>query len=86
MTAGNLSLKEINKGIKIYKASLEKVFNSHDGHVVLAWLRSEYVDSTALVTDSNIATGYLLGKKELVQELINSLKDDGVLDEIKIEE
>ena len=76
----------VSKGVRAYKASLEKVFNSHDGHIVLAWLKSEYIDSTALVTNSVIGSGYLLGKKELVQELINSLKDDGVLDEIQIEE
>lgn len=76
----------VSKGVRAYKSSMTRVFDSHDGHIVLAWLKSEYVDSTALVTDSSIATGYLLGKKELVQELINTLKDDGVLDEIQIEE
>lgn len=76
----------VSKGVRAYKSSMTRVFDSHDGHIVLAWLKSEYIDSTALVTNSVIGSGYLLGKKELVQELINSLKDDGVLDEIQIEE
>jgi len=75
----------ISKAVKNYQAALKRIFNSPDGHTVLATWREDFVNQRALAPGDPITTGYLLGQKELVQEFINHLKDDGALDEVKLE-
>jgi hypothetical protein len=74
-----------NKAEKKYLSALKDIFDSPAGHYVLAVLKEKEMDHTALVPNDPMSTGYCLGRKELVQEFINCLKEDSALDEVKIE-
>lgn len=78
-------MARVTKAVMNYQAALKRLFNSPDGHIVLATWREDFVKTSALVPGDPQCTGYALGQKELVQEIINHLKDDGVLDEVKLE-
>jgi len=78
-------MPRITKAVKNYQAALKRLFNTPDGYIVLATWREDNVNKSSLVPMDPCATAYYLGRKELVQEVINHLKDDGVLDDIKIE-
>ena len=81
----NEAPQELNREVKRYQTSIKRLFNSPDGHIVLAMWRESHVNESSLDAHPTIMA-YHVGKKEFVQDIINHLKDDGVLDEIKIEE
>jgi hypothetical protein len=47
--------------------------------------REKDMQETSLVPNDPITTAYRLGRKEFVQEIINHLKNEDVLDDVKIE-
>jgi len=58
-----------------------EVFNTEDGKKILAYLKSSYVDGSAMdITPEK--TAYNLGKKELIQSLLQHVSDQRSLDEI----
>ena len=73
------------KELKSYHRAARKIFNTASGRRVLAMWREKDLQETALVENDPLTTGYRLGRKEFVQEVINHLKDEDVLDDIKIE-
>ena len=75
----------LSKALKNYQAAISRLFNSPDGHAVLAVWREDFVNKQALVPGDSMSTGYLLGQKELVQGFIKHLKDEDVLDDVKLE-
>lgn len=75
----------VSKAVKNYQAALKRLFNTPDGHTVLATWRAEFVNISSLVHMDPYATAHHLGQKELILELMTHLKDDGVLDEVKLD-
>ena len=73
------------KALKAYHRAARKIFNSPSGHRVLAMWKEKDMQETALVGNDPLTTAYKLGRKEFVQEVINHLRDEEVLDDIKIE-
>ena len=73
------------KLLKSYHRAARKIFNTASVRRVLAIWREKDLLETALVPNDPLTTGYRLGRKEFVQECINHLKDEDVLDDIKIE-
>jgi len=74
----------LSKAVKIYQAALKRLFDSPDGLIVLATWREDFINTSSLVQGDPISTGYALGQKELVQEFIAHLKDDGRLDDVSL--
>lgn len=70
-----MSKVDINKKALDFKNSADRVFSTSDGIKVLAYLKEEYVDRSSL-RDSEYSTYYSLGQKELVQSLIQFIKED----------
>lgn len=75
----------VPKAVKVYQAALKRLLNTPDGHIVLATWKEDFVKTSSLVLADPHSTMYHLGQKEFVIELITHLKDDGVLDEVKLE-
>jgi hypothetical protein len=78
-------MASLSKAVKNYQSALKRLFNTPDGYTVLATWKADFIDPTALCQGDPYSTMYALGQKELVQEFINHLKDDGVLDDVKLE-
>jgi len=79
-------MNNLSKEEKKYLAAVKRLFNTRDGHTVLAAWKAEYVDtSIAPLNGDPYIMSYLLGKKEFVQDVVFHLKDDGVLDNVPIE-
>lgn len=58
-----------------------EVFNTEDGKKILAYLKSSYVDGSAMDSTRD-RTMYNLGRKEFIQSLIQQVSDQRSLDEI----
>lgn len=58
----------------------KKIFNTPSGRVVLKRLKEDHVDISALNSDP-YKTHYLLGQKELIQGLIQYIKNPDILEE-----
>jgi hypothetical protein len=76
--------EQTEKELKAYYRAARKIFNTASGHRVLKMWKIKDLEGTALCPNDPMSTGYMLGRKEFVQECINHLKDDLVLDDVKI--
>lgn len=76
---------KVQKALDSYFRAVRKIFNSPSGHRVLATWKEKDLRESALVPNDTATSMYKLGRKEFVQEVIDHLKDDGVLDDVKIE-
>lgn len=70
-----------NRTFKEFLSLCKCLFNTDDGKRVLAYLKSSYVDSSA-VGETPELTYYRLGQKELVQILIQNVNDERELNHI----
>lgn len=61
-----------------FKGLCEVVFGAPDGQKVLAYLKTSYVDCSAMA-DTSEMTFYRLGQKELVQNLIAFINERDVV-------
>lgn len=77
-------IKAVRRAIS-FKKTAQRLFDTEDGKLVLAYLKDSYVDNTALGRDSN-ETYYKLGQKELIQSLIKSLNEPDELDDIIVKQ
>lgn len=66
-----------------YKKHLETMVNTESGKHVLAYWKEEF-RGKSLIGDSPELTYYNLGKKEFVEAVMDSLKDEDSLDDIKL--
>lgn len=67
-----------------FKESLRKILNTPDGHVVLKYLKQDYIEQSSLAATVEM-TYYNLGQREFVQALVNLLEDEEVLNEVKVD-
>lgn len=65
---------------KKFEAAARKIFNSPDGQVVLAKLRRDFLETSALAETAHL-TYYNLGKEDLIKMFINYTKEEN-LDEL----
>lgn len=66
-----------------FKKQAEKVFDTESGRKVLAYLKESYIDGSCVDSTPEL-TYYRLGQKELVQSLIDTLKNQDVLDDVTL--
>ena len=72
------------KEIESYHRAARKIFKSASGLKVLKMWKELYLDESALIPNDPVSTAYMLGRKELVQEVMGHIKDQDVLDEVNI--
>lgn len=65
----------MNEEYKKYRNALREIVNSPTGKEFLAYLEKVYVKGSVLNPDVNV-THYLLGQKELVQNILEDSKTD----------
>lgn len=75
--------EELDKRRVEFVFNAKQCFNGTAGKLVLAELKSEYVDSTAL-RETDALTHYRLGQKELVQMLMSYVDSPEDLDDINV--
>lgn len=73
----------LDKHEKIFKSAAQRLFDSEDGLVVLAYLNEAYVKRTALDQSPEL-TYYRLGQKELIQSLISTIKEPEKVDDVQV--
>jgi hypothetical protein len=73
----------LNRRESTFKKAAQRLFDSEDGLMVLAYLQDSYVKTTALA-DSPELTYYKLGQKELIQLLVSTIKDPESLDNVDV--
>jgi len=72
----------MNVDYKKYRNALKELAASPTGKELLAYLEKAHVKSSALHADVNV-THYLLGQKELIQNILEESKTDYVDYDIK---
>jgi len=61
---------ELDKEYISYRNALYKVFKTEEGKVIKDFYIKNYIEASAFSRDSNAETNYLLGKKEMIQEIL----------------
>ena len=74
---------DIEKKVRVFREAAKLTFNSSSGKEVLAALKEDYVDRSALAETAEI-TAYKLGQKELVQSLMRFVSDPIELEEFTV--
>jgi hypothetical protein len=68
-----------------FMADMKHVFNTEAGLRILARLKDDYVNSTAVDSSSVEMTYYKLGQKEFIQTLLQFVKNQDEVDDIIVE-
>lgn len=63
-----------NKREKQFRMSMQKIFGTSDGKLILKYLKEDFVDKSCY-SDNPHQAYYLLGQQDVVKSMLNVLED-----------